>query len=91
MSHTVAPNSFPIFNGSNYTFWNLRMKAYLKSVGVWHIIESRWTNLDKAIDEFSKDEKSASSANDKVLNAIFTFISIEEFSRISRCVIAKEA
>ena len=53
------------------------MKAYLKSVDVWHIVESRWINPDKAIAEFSSDEKSASSANDKALNAIFTSISAE--------------
>jgi hypothetical protein len=67
------------------------MRAYLKSVDVWHIVESGWTNPNKAIVELSKDEKSASSMNDKALNAIFTSISAEEFSRISRCVIAKEA
>jgi hypothetical protein len=39
----------------------------------------------------SRDEKSASFANDKALHAIYTSISIEEFSRISRCVISKEA
>ena len=91
MSHTVAPNSLPVLDGSNYAFWKIRMKAYLKSVDVWHIVESGWTNPDKAIAEFSKDENGASFANNKVLNVIFTSISIEEFSRISQCVIAKEA
>jgi hypothetical protein len=72
MSYTVAPNSLPVFDGSNYTFWKIRMKAYLKSVGVWHIVESGWINPNKAIAEFSKDEKSASSAKDKALHAIYT-------------------
>ena len=66
------------------------MRAYLKSIDVWHIDESGWTNLDKTIVEWTTIEKSASSTNDKALNSIFTSISIEEFSRISRCVIAKE-
>jgi hypothetical protein len=91
MSHTVAPNSLPVFDGSNYTFWKIRMKAYLKSIDVWHIIESGWINPNKAIAEFSKDEKIASSANDKALHAIYTSLCHEEFGRISRCVIAKEA
>jgi hypothetical protein len=75
MSHTVAPNSFPVFDKSNYLFWKIRMKAYLKSVDVWHIVETGWINPNKAIAELSRDEKSASSTNDKALNAIFTSIS----------------
>jgi hypothetical protein len=91
MSYIVVPNSLPIFDRSNYTFWKIRMKTYLKSVDVWHIVESGWINPNKAIAEFSKDEKSASSANDKALHAIYTSLCPEEFRRISRCVIAKEA
>ena len=79
MSHIVAPNSLPVFDGFNFTFWKIRMKAYLKSVEVWYIVESGWNNPNKAIAEFSRDEKSASFANDKALHAIFTFMSPEEF------------
>jgi hypothetical protein len=67
------------------------MRVYLKALDVWHIVESGWINPNKAIAELSRDEKSASFANDKALHAIYTSISIEEFSKISRCVIAKEA
>jgi hypothetical protein len=72
-------------------FWKTRMKAYLKSIDVWHIVESGWINPNKAIAEFLKDEKNATSANDKALHAIYTSLCFEEFGRISRCVIAKEA
>jgi hypothetical protein len=82
MPHTVAPNSLPVFDGSNYTFWKISTKAYLKSIDVWHIVESRWINPNKAIAEFSKDEKNAASANDK-LHAIYTSLCFEEFGRIS--------
>jgi hypothetical protein len=67
------------------------MKAYLKSIDVWHIVESGWINPNKAIAEFSKDEKNAAFANDKALHAIYTSLCFEEFRRISQCVIAKEA
>jgi hypothetical protein len=67
------------------------MRAYLKSVDVWHIVESEWTNPDKAIAKLSRNEKIDSLSNDKALNAIFTSIFAEEFTRISQCVIAKEA
>jgi hypothetical protein len=91
MSHTIAPNSLPVFDGYNYTFWKIHMRAYLKSIDVWHIVESGWINPNNASAEFSKDEKIASSANDKALHAIYSSMCPEEFERISRCVIAKEA
>jgi hypothetical protein len=46
---------------------------------VWHIVEIGWINPNKAIAELSRDENSASSANDKALSIIFTSISTEEF------------
>jgi hypothetical protein len=91
MSYTVAPNSLPVFDGSNYTLWKIRMRAYLKFVDVWHIVESGWSIPDKTMAEWTTVENRASSANDKALHSIFTAVSMEEFSRISRCVIAKEA
>jgi hypothetical protein len=91
MSHTVAPNSLPVFYGTNYSFWKIRMRAYFKSINVWHIIESGWTLPDTEITKWTTEEKSVATANDKALNAIFISVSDEEFSRVSRCEIAKQA
>lgn len=91
MSHTVAPNSLPVFDGTNYTLWKIRMRAYFKSINVWHIVESGWTRPEKAIAEWTTEEKNNATANDKAINAIYISVSNEEFSRISRCEIAKEA
>jgi hypothetical protein len=55
----------------------IRMRAYLKSTDVWHTVESGWNCPNKAHAKLSRDEKSASSTNDKALNAIFTSISIK--------------
>ncbi|CAN6446185.1 unnamed protein product [Victoria cruziana] len=30
---------FPIFNGNNYDSWRIRMRAYLKSQGLWDLVE----------------------------------------------------
>jgi hypothetical protein len=49
MSHTVAPNSLPVFDGFNYLFWKIHMKAYLKSMDVWHIVETGWINPNVVI------------------------------------------
>ena len=61
------------------------MRAYLKSLNVWNAVESGWTRLDRAIAEWTRDEKNVIIANDKAVNFIFISISTEEFSRISRC------
>jgi hypothetical protein len=50
-----------------------------------------WSIPDKTTVEWTTVENHASSANDKALHSIFTAVTMEEFSRISRCVIAKEA
>jgi hypothetical protein len=83
MSHTVAPNSLPVFDGSNYTLWKIRMRAYLKFVDVWHIVESGWSIPDKTMAEWTTVENRATSTNDKALHSIFTAVTMEEFSRIS--------
>ena len=67
------------------------MRAYLKSVDVWYIVQSGWNDLDKTIAKLSRSEKIDSSTNDKELNAIFTSIFAKKFARIDRCVIAKAA
>ena len=56
MFHTVALNSLLVFDGSNYTFWKIRMRAYLKFVDVWYIVESGWNDLDKTIAELSRSD-----------------------------------
>jgi hypothetical protein len=43
------------------------------------------------MDEWTKDEKSACIVNDKAMNAIFMALSLNEFSQISQCEIAKKA
>jgi hypothetical protein len=91
MSHTVAPNSLPVFDGSNFTFWKIHMKAYLKSVDVWHIVESRWIHPNKTIAEFSRMKRVLLLRMTKRYMPSSHLSFAEEFLRISRCVIAKEA
>ena len=88
MSHIVAPNSLPVFDGTNYSFWKIHMRAYFKSINVWYIIETGWTLPNTGIANWTTEEKSAPTANDKALNAIFISVLNEEFSRVSRCEIA---
>ncbi|BBN69024.1 multidrug resistance-associated protein 9, partial [Prunus dulcis] len=36
----------PVFNGENYEFWSIKMKAILKSHGLWDLVENGLDNSD---------------------------------------------
>jgi hypothetical protein len=91
MSCTIATNYLPVFDGSNYSLWKIRIRVYLKSIDVWNIVKYGWTHPGKPMAEWTKDEKNACIKNDKAINSIFMSLSTGEFNRISRCKIAKEA
>ena len=90
MSHTIAPNSLEFFDGS-YTLWKISMRVYLNSLGAWHFVEKGWNRPHVPYVIWSKDERAASISNDEALNSIFHSLSTEEFNRVSRCEIAKDA
>ena len=74
----------PHFDGTNYTYWKVRMKAFLKSIDkrVWNSIEYGWEKLTTPVSEWQTSQKEAAAFNSKAINAIFNAISMEEFKRI---------
>ena len=83
MDWSQSLNVPPYFDGSNYAFWKVCMRAFLCSIdeSVWDAAKSTW---DKAA-------FAASNASSKALNAIFYSVSPDEFHRISHITVAKEA
>ena len=75
----------PHFNGNNYIYRKVRMKAFLKSIDerVWNSIEYGWEKPSTLISEWSTAQKEATAFNCKVMNVIFNVVSIEEFRKIS--------
>ena len=75
----------PHFDGNNYAYWKVRMKAFLKSIyeRVWNFVEYRWEKSTTPISEWHTSKKEAAVFNSKVMNAIFNAVSMEEFKRIS--------
>ena len=71
----------PYFDGSNYAFWKVRMRAFLCSINeaVWDAIEIGWTKPEAAKSTWDKAAFAASNANSKALNAIFGGVSSDEF------------
>ena len=90
MEHSHSLVIPPHFDGNNYAFWKVRMKAFLKSINerVWLSVENGWERLTIAISEWTTAQKEAASFNSKAMNAIFNAVSMEELKRISNVEIA---
>ncbi|XP_022857366.1 uncharacterized protein LOC111378405 [Olea europaea var. sylvestris] len=84
----------PFFDGSNYAYWNVRMRAFLKSLDehVWISVQNGWkppsTTVSGTINLtdislWTKDELAACNWNSKEIHALFMAISPEEFRRVS--------
>ena len=80
MDRSQSLNVPPYFDGNNYAFWKVRMRAFLCSI-------------DDTVWDASGDKVAlaAANANSKAWNAIFCSVSLDEFHRISHITVAKEA
>ena len=93
MDRSQSLNAPPYFDGSNYAFWKVRMRAFLCSIDevVWDALKIGWTKPEATKSIWDKAALAASNANSKALNAIFCGMSLDEFHRISHITVAKEA
>ena len=93
MDRSQSLNAPPYFDGSNYAFWKVRMRAFLCSIdeAIWDAVEIGWTRPKEAKSTWDKAALTTSNSNSKTLNAIFCGVSPDEFHRISHITIAKEA
>ena len=80
----------PHFDGNNYAYWKVRMKAFLKSIDerVWNSVEYEWKKPTTPVSEWEISQKEAVAFNRKAMNAIFNVVSMEEFKRISNDEVA---
>ena len=83
----------PQFDGNNYAYWKVRMKAFLKSIEerVWNSVEYGWEKPTTPISEWETSQKEAAAFNSKAMNAIFNAVSMEKFKRISNVEVAHTA
>ena len=93
MDRSQALNVLPYFDGSNYAFWKVRIRAFLCSIGetVWDAVDVGWTMPKAAKSTSDKVALATANANSKVLNAIFCGVYPDEFHKIFHITIAKEA
>ena len=93
MDRSQSLNVPPYFDGNNYAFWKVRMRAFLCSIDdtIWDAVEVGWTRLKATKSTWDKAALVAANANDTALNVIFYGVSPDEFHRISHIIVAEEA
>ena len=80
----------PYFNGNNYAYWKVRMKAFLKSQDekVWLFVETGWEKPTTSMAQWTDAQKEAAGFNSKAIDVIFNAVSLEEFKKISNVEVA---
>ena len=85
-----SPGKPPIFDGSDYDYWKVRMRAYLLSLGseVWEIcVDPDYVNLAVRTTELQVRRH---EVNSKAYNALIACLSRPEFDRVSDLLTARE-
>jgi hypothetical protein len=79
-----------VFDGTNYGYWKVRMRFFLKSIDCWSIVETGWTKPADATLELVP-QKTARLSNDKALHALCQALSLSEFVTILNCESTQKA
>ena len=83
----------PLFDGTNYAYWKVRMRAFLQSLDekVWQAVEIGWTKPKELPVDWDEAKIKAANFNSRALNALFSAVTKEEFKKISSTETVKEA
>ena len=86
----LSTNRAPRFDGSNYTFWRIRMEVYLQSLGVdiWQSVENGY-NAPKTAPVDIVDRR-LYEYNARARNAILCGLEDSEFTKVVQCNSTKE-
>ena len=93
MEHDYSLVISPHFDGNNYAYWKVRMKAFIKSIDerVWNSVEYRWEKPTTPVSEWKTFEKEVVAFNSKAINVIYNVVSMVEFKRISNVEVTHTA
>ena len=82
-----------LFDGTNYAYWKVRMRAFLQSLDekVWQAVEIGCTKPTEVPANRDDTKIKAANFNSRALNALFSAVTKEEFKKISPTETAKEA
>jgi len=90
MKNQEMKGRLPLFDGTNFGFWEKRMSYYLMPLGleVWNTVLNGYN--DPPTLPTYLDEMKAYIANAKALNSITSGITNSEFTKVLNCDLAKE-
>ena len=82
-----------LFDGTNYAYWKVRMKAFLQSLDekVWQAVKIGQTKPKEVPTDWDETKIKAANFNSRALNALFSAVTNEEFKKISSTETAKKA
>ena len=71
----------PLFDGTNYAYWKVRMRAFLQSLDekVWQAMELDWTKPIEAPADWDDAKIKVANFNNRALNALFSAVTNEKF------------
>ncbi|KAF2323459.1 hypothetical protein GH714_035566 [Hevea brasiliensis] len=94
MASSSNPLSPPHFNGENYHVWAVKMRAYLRALGVWQYVEENRVppllRQNPTLNQIRQHEDEVAKAP-KALSYIHVAVSDSVFTRIMACESAHEA
>ena len=82
----------PLFDGINYAYWKVCMRAFLQFLDekVWQAVEIGWTKPTEVPANWDDAKIKVANFNSRALNALFSVVTNEELKKISSTEIAKE-
>ena len=82
-----------LFDGTNYAYWKVRMRAFFQSLDekVWQAVEIGWTMPKEVPVDWDEAKIKAANFNNRALNALFSAVTNEEFKKISSTETTMEA
>ena len=80
----------PVFDGTNFNYWKVRVTAYLQSLGteVWDIVETGYTFPSATPTNMAG--KKLYETNAKVVNTLLGSLSQSEFIKVMQLKTTKE-
>jgi hypothetical protein len=85
----TSTNKTPLINGTNISFWKVRMRTYIMALGedVWDVVE---TGYVKPVVIANKDDKQEFIFNAKAMNVILSGLAEAEFVKVMHLESVKE-
>ena len=81
-----------VFSGENYQIWVVKMKSYLRALGLWNVVETRREpaplEANPTVAQMKHHEEEMAK-KDKTLTCIYSTLSNEIFTTIMDCETAK--